>query len=102
MPQWTTPAKPLEITEEDAEDLAHYFEGREDIVRVSDLLTQVFEIRPGSRTFAADTETLTAYLRSKPGEFLWVGTDRFRAPGTLPLFLGQIAGIADVPDPAAL
>ena len=84
------PVKPLEITEEDAEDVAHYFEGREEIVRVSDLLTQVFEIRPGSRTFAADGETLTAYLRGKPGEFVWVGTDRFRAPGTLPLFLGQI------------
>ncbi len=84
------PAKPLEITEEDAEDLTHYFEGREDIARVSDLLTQVFEIRPGSRTFADDTQTLTAYLRSKPKEFLWVGADRFRAPGSLPLFLGQL------------
>ena len=85
-----TPAKPLEVTDEDAEDLAQYFEGREDIVTVSDLLTQVFEIRPGSRTFTADAETLTAYLRSKPKQYLWVGTDRFRAPGTLPLFLGQL------------
>ena len=35
--------------------------------RVGDLLTHVFEIRPGSRTFAADAETLTAYLRAQPG-----------------------------------
>ena len=84
------PAKPLEITAEDAEEIKQHFEGHEDIVRVSDLLTQVLEIRPGSQTFAADAETLTDYLRSQPKQFQWVGTDRFRASGTLPLFLGQL------------
>ncbi len=84
------PAKPLEVTEEDAEELKSYFEGREEIARAGDLLTQIFEIRPGSSTFAADTETLTSYLRSKPSDFQWVGTDRFRAPGTLPPYLGQL------------
>ena len=84
------PAKPLEVTGEDAEELRSYFEGREEIARAGDLLTQIFEIRPGSSTFAADTETLTAYLRSKATDFQWVGTDRFRAPGTLPPYLGQL------------
>ena len=84
------PAKPLDVTEDDAEEIGHYFEGREDLVRVPDLLTQIFEIRPGSRTFGEDVETLTAYLRGKPDQYQWVGTDRFRAPGTLPLFLGQV------------
>ncbi len=82
------PAKPLEVTGEDAEELRSYFEGREEFARTSDLLTQIFEIRSGSPTFAADTETLAAYLRGKPDEFQWVGTDRFRAPGTLPLYIG--------------
>jgi len=85
-----TPAKPLEITDEDAEEIAHFFDGLEDIVRVPDLLTQVFEVRPGSRTFADDTRTLIEYLRSKPDKFVWVGADRFRAPGTLPPYIGQI------------
>ena len=84
------PAKPLEVTEEDAEELRSYFDGREEIARAGDLLTQIFEIRPGGSTFAADVETLTAYLRSKPSDFQWVGTDRFRAPGTLPPYLGQL------------
>ena len=84
------PAKPLEVTEEDAEELRSYFEGREAIARTGDLLTQIFEIRPGTSTFAADTETLTAYLRTQPDDFQWVGTDRFRAPGTLPPYIGQI------------
>ena len=84
------PAKPLEVTGEDAEELRSYFDGREEFARAGDLLTQIFEIRPGSRTFAADTETLIAYLRSQPNDFQWVGTDRFRAPGTLPPYIGQL------------
>jgi hypothetical protein len=83
-------AKPLEVTEEDAEEIASYFEGREETVSVGDLLTHVFEIRPGSRTFDADAVTLTAYLRAHPDQSLWVGTDRFRAPDTLPLYIGQL------------
>ena len=85
-----TPAKPLEVTSEDAEEITHFFDGLEDIVRVPDLLTQVFDIRSGSRTFADDTQTLSEYLRGKPGKFVWVGADRFRAPGTLPPYIGQI------------
>ena len=84
------PAKPLEITEEDAEELKSYFDGREEDARAGDLLTQIFEIRPGSSTFEADVETLIAYLRGRPTDFQWVGTDRFRAPGTLPPYIGQL------------
>ena len=84
------PAKPLEVTDEDSEELRSYFDGREEFATAGDLLTQIFEIRPGSGTFDADTLTLTAYLRSKPTDFQWVGTDRFRAPGTLPPYIGQL------------
>ncbi len=84
------PAKPLEVSTEDAEELDSYFEGSEEIIRVPDLLTQVFEVRPGGPTFAADTETLTDWLRSRPAQYVWVGNDRFRAPGTLPPYLGQL------------
>ena len=84
------PAKPLEVTDEDAAELQSYFDGREEFATAGDLLTQIFEIRPGSSTFDADALTLTAYLRSKPGEFQWVGTDRFRALGTLPPYIGQL------------
>jgi len=90
VPTVTTEALPLEVTGEDAEEIAHFFDGLEEIVRVPDLLTQVFDIRPGSRTFADDTNTLTEYLRGKPGKFIWVGADRFRAPGTLPPYIGQV------------
>ena len=85
-----TLALPLEVTGEDAEEITQFFDGLEEIVRVPELLTQVFDIRPGSTTFADDTLTLTEYLRSKPSKFIWVGADRFRAPGTLPPYIGQI------------
>ncbi len=88
VPAIDVPAEPLKVTDEDAEELRSYFDGREEFARTGDLLTQIFEIRSGSPTFAADTETLTAYLRSKPNDFQWVGTDRFRALGTLPLYIG--------------
>lgn len=84
------PAKPLELTAEDLKELRGYFAGREDFVSVPTLLTDVLEVRPASPTFAADLETVTATLRSHPDAFVWVGTDRFRAPDTLPPYLGQI------------
>lgn len=90
VPVADVPAKPLEVNAEDAEELDSYFESSEDIIRVPDLLTQVFEVRPGGPTFAADTETLTTWLRSRPEQYVWVGNDRFRAPGTLPPYLGQL------------
>ncbi len=83
-------AQPLEITEEDAEDIRRYFEGREEIVTAGDILANVLEVRPGSRTYTEDTQTLTGYLRAHPNDFLWVGSERFRAPGSLPPYIGQL------------
>ena len=62
----------------------------EDDPAIRQLLTDVLEVRAGSRTFAEDTQTLTAFLRARPDEFLWVGAERFRAPGTLPPYIGQL------------
>lgn len=84
------PAKPLEVTEDDLAELRRYFEDREDIATAPQLLTDVLEVRAGSRTFAEDTQTLTAFLRARPDEFLWVGAERFRAPDTLPPYIGQL------------
>lgn len=83
-------AQPLVVTDEDAEDIRRYFEGREEIVTTGDILANVLEVRPGSRTFAEDSQTLTAYLRAHSNDFLWVGNERFRAPGSLPPYIGQL------------
>ncbi len=85
-----TPARPLEVTAEDLAALRAYLDGREDIVTSADLLASVLEVRPGSRTFDQDTRTLTEFLRARPSDFLWVGNERFRAPGSLPPYIGQV------------
>lgn len=84
------PAAPLEISDDDAKELQDYFEDREEIATVGELLTNVLEIRSSSPTFAEDAETVIAFLRARPDVFLWVGGDRFRAPGTLPPYIGQL------------
>lgn len=84
------PAVPLEVTNDDVKELQRYFEDREEIVTIDELLTNVLEVRSSSPTLAQDRETLSAFLRARPGEFLWVGGDRFRAPGTLPPYIGQL------------
>ena len=40
------PAKPLEVTEEDADELRSYFEGREEDARAGELLTQILKFGP--------------------------------------------------------
>lgn len=85
-----TPAKPLEITANDLSQLRGYIRDREDFVTVSELLTNVLEVTPGSRTFDADQNTLAEFLKQHADDFVWVGADRFRAPDTLPPYLGQL------------
>ncbi len=85
-----TPAQPLEITEDDLAELRRHFDNRDDIVTATELLTDVLEVRPASRTFAEDKATLMAFLRAHGDDFLWVGTERFRAPDTLPPYIGQL------------
>ena len=83
-------AQPLAVTDDDIEELLGHFDGREEVVSVPDLLTHVLEVPAGSGTFAQDVQTLTEALRARPNQFVWVGTDRFRAPDTLPPYIGQI------------
>lgn len=83
-------AQPLQITNEDAGDIRRYFDGREEIVTVGEILANVLEVRAGSRTFAEDAQTLTDYLRAHSADFLWVGSERFRALGSLPPYIGQL------------
>lgn len=84
------PAEPLEVTDDDLAEIEKYFDGREEVVAVPDLLVHVLEIPASSRTFAADVQALTHALRQHTDQFLWVGTDRFRASDTLPPYIGQL------------
>ncbi|BDI34438.1 hypothetical protein CCAX7_64890 [Capsulimonas corticalis] len=84
------PAAPLSVTEGDLAELQRYFADRDEVVTAQELLENVFEVLPGSKTFDADIVTLTEYLRTQAEDFIWVGTSRFHAPDTLPPYLGQV------------
>lgn len=84
------PAKPLEVTANDLAQLRAFIRDREDFVSVSEFLTNVLEVAPGSRTFDADSISLAEALKQHHDDFVWVGSDRFRAPDTLPAYLGQL------------
>ena len=63
----------------------------EEIITAPELLTNVLEVRPGSRTFA-DDEAHADRLPHRPSHrpFCGVGTGRFRALGSLPPYIGQL------------
>jgi hypothetical protein len=82
--------KPLEVTQADIDAMENYFDGRDELATVGELLENVFEVSPLARNFASDKEILATYMRANSNKFLWVGTDRFRAPGTLPPYIGQL------------
>ena len=84
------PIKELEITPTDLDELRRYFSGREDIVTAGTLVSDVFEVRPGDRSFHSDVATLIGYLKTQKDDFLWVGNDRFRLPSSIPPYIGQI------------
>lgn len=84
------PAKPLEVTANDLSQLRSFIRDREDFVSVGEFLSNVLEVAPGSRTYDADTVTLAEFLKQHSDDFVWVGSDRFRAPDTLPPYLGQL------------
>lgn len=84
------PILPLEITEADEADIKRYFAESTDPILVSSLLLNVFEVKPGSRSYTEDLASLTAFLKENTGDYLWVGAERFRAPDSLPPYIGQV------------
>ncbi len=82
---------PLNVSEDDLLEFDHIIaDADEKAVRATFLLQEVFEIGAGDRTFANDIQTVIDSLRSRPERFTWVGYDRFRAPDSLPLYIGQV------------
>jgi hypothetical protein len=84
-------ATPLNVSDEDLVEFEHILQDAgERAVRSSIFLQEVFEIGAGDRTFANDIQTVTDALQARTDRFEWVGYDRFRVPGTLPPYIGQM------------
>lgn len=87
----TVEAVPLAVSAEDLDEMARIVASSDEVAtRAASLVEAVYEIAPGDRTFRTDLETVLAALQADPERFEWVGYDRFRAPGTLPPYIGQV------------
>lgn len=84
-------ATPLTVSADDLDEMFRIVSASEErAVRATTLVESVYEIGPGERTWKNDLETVLDTLRSHSDRFEWVGYDRFRAPGTLPPYIGQV------------
>lgn len=72
----------VRVSDEDLEQVRDFMSREMRTYRVPDLLQQVLEAFPGSRTYVGAFESLTHRMR-EDDRFRWVGFDRFRLAGTL-------------------
>ena len=77
------PAPPQTVGDEDLEQVYDYMSRDLRTYRLSEILQEVLESFPGSRTYAAMRDVLKDRMRADP-RFVWVGTERFRLDGTMP------------------
>lgn len=71
------------VSDDDLNQVYLYVQSEERTYRLPELLQQVLEAFPGSRTYADIHESLGARMREDP-RFQWVGGERFRLAGTIP------------------
>lgn len=84
-------ATPLSVTADDLDEMQRIVAASDErAVRAASLVESVYEIGPGDRTYKSDLETVLGTLRAHSDRFEWVGYDRFRAPGSLPPYIGQV------------
>jgi len=82
---------PLVVADADLLEMARIVSDDVDVPVSAELVLQdVYEIGRGDRTFSTDLATVTAALHAHPESFMWVGYDRFRVPGSLPPYIGQV------------
>ncbi len=79
----------VRVADEDLEQIHEYMLQEERTCRVSELCQHVLEAFPGSRTYAAVAASLSNRMREDP-RFVWVGAERFRIAGSIPLEILQI------------
>jgi len=60
------------------------------------LLENVFDVTPSYRTYAEDLQTVTDALKND-SRVIWVGSDRYRPPGTIPPYVFTVPSLLEIP-----
>ncbi|NUL83449.1 MAG: hypothetical protein HUU60_12125 [Armatimonadetes bacterium] len=92
-------AQPLEIRGEEAMELVDKILTSREIVSGAKLLEERFEVRPDSKTFADDLNTLVSALLSD-GRIQWLGYDRFGRPEHIPPYVLAMPAVLQFPVPS--
>jgi len=73
----------VRVSDDDLEQVYEYMAREERTYRLTELLQQVLEAFPGSRTYGGVRDSLFNRMREED-RFQWVGFERFRVRGTVP------------------
>jgi hypothetical protein len=79
----------VRVSDEDLAQVFDYMKDGERTHRLPDLLQEVLEAFPGSRTYQGVRESLYSRMR-EDGRFRWAGFERFRLPHTIPSDVEQL------------
>lgn len=82
-------AQPLTVSEAELQQLVDYVLQREQTSRAGAMLEDIFEVTPGDPTYEGDLQTVVEKLRGDE-RVLWVGSDRFVAPGVIPAYVHTV------------
>lgn len=91
--------QPLALGPEEREQLAATVLSGEDTVFASRVLEDLHDVSPEDRTYAQDLEQIRQVLRADE-RVLWVGADRFRPQGTVPVYVFTVPGLLDITEQA--
>ncbi|GBC93693.1 hypothetical protein HRbin15_02195 [bacterium HR15] len=88
--------QPLELRPDEVEHIVHYILQQPGIVHAAQLLEEMFEVSPTSRTFKEDLDTLISALISDR-RIEWFGYDRFGRTDHIPPYVRQVPPVFDFP-----
>jgi hypothetical protein len=90
--------QPLELRPDEVEQIVSLIEQRPGVTHTAQLLEEMFEVSPTSRTFKEDLDTLISALLSD-SRIRWLGYDRFGHESDIPPYVRELPSVFLFPNP---
>ncbi len=88
--------QPLELRPDEVDQIVEYLLKGTGVRRASNLLEEMFEVSPQSRTFKEDLDTLVNALWAD-GRVVWFGYDRFGRDSDVPEYVRSVPSVFEFP-----
>jgi hypothetical protein len=89
--------QPLELRPDEVEQIVNLILQREGVTHAAQLLEEMFEVSPTSRTFKEDLDTLISALIGDP-RIRWLGYDRFGHEEDIPPYVRELPSVFLMPE----